>query len=136
VKYTLNGQLIEKPLISRYKGLIVLSYQTPLKKWQFDLTSQLNGPGRIPSTAANGTVHSMPETFDPYVIINGQITKYFKTWDLYVGVENLTNFVQMHAVIAGEDPFGDHFDSSLIWGPLHGRKIYAGVRYRIPRNDE
>lgn len=136
VKYSLNGQLVEKPLISKYKGLFVASYQTPLKKWQFDLTCQLNGPGRIPSTAANGEMHSLPETFDPYVIINGQITKYFRTWDLYAGVENLTNFVQMHAVIAGEDPFGDHFDSSLIWGPLHGRKLYVGVRYRIAREDE
>ncbi len=133
VKYTLNGQLVEKPLVSRYKGLFVASYQTPLKKWQFDFTVQLNGLGRIPSTSSNPEGYRMPETFDAYTIINAQITKYFRTWDLYSGVENLTDFRQMHAVIAGDTPYGEHFDSSLIWGPLHGRKIYVGFRYRIER---
>ncbi len=136
VRYTFHDDLIEKPLISRYKGLFVASYQTPLKKWQFDLTCQFNGPGRIPSTAANGEMHSMADSFDAYTIINSQITKYFRTWDLYLGVENLTDFRQMHGVIAGDQPFGNHFDSSLIWGPLHGRKIYIGFRYRIEREEE
>lgn len=136
VRYTLNGQLVEKPLISRYKGLFVASYQTPLKKWQFDLTGQLNGPGRIPSTQANPEGYRMEETFDAYAIFNAQITKYFRKWDLYVGAENLTDFRQMHAVIAGDQPYGEYFDSSLIWGPLHGRKIYLGVRFRIERDEE
>ncbi|MFH0761224.1 MAG: TonB-dependent receptor [Bacteroidota bacterium] len=136
VKYTLKGQLVEKPLISRYKGLFVASYQTPMKKWQFDITCQLNGPGRIPSTQANPEGYRMEETFDAYAIINAQITKYFKKWDIYVGAENLTDFRQMHAVIAGDQPYGEYFDSSLIWGPLHGRKIYVGFRFRIERDDE
>lgn len=136
VKYTIGNALVEKPLVSRYKGLFVASYQTPLKKWQFDLTWQLNGPGRIPSTLGNLPDNQMPDTFKAYFMVNAQITKYFRTWDLYVGVENLLSFVQTYAIIDGENPFGDQFDSSLIWGPLHGRKIYLGIRYRIERNDE
>jgi outer membrane receptor for ferrienterochelin and colicins len=136
VRYDLNEQLIEKPLLSRYKGLVVLSYQTPLKKWQFDATWQLNGPGRIPSTSNNPVEFRMPDNFDPYSIVNVQVTKYFRTWDLYGGVENLTNFRQMHAVIGGDQPFGEYFDSSMIWGPLHGRKFYIGFRYRIERDDD
>ena len=38
----------EKPLTSRYKSLLTAMYQTPLKKWQFDFTAQLNGGGRMP----------------------------------------------------------------------------------------
>jgi len=136
VRYSLNGTLVEKPLISRYKGLLVVSYQTPLKKWQFDVTCQLNGPGRIPSTRTNPEGYRMEESFDPYTLINAQITKYFRKWDLYLGVENLTDFRQMHAVIAGDAPYGEYFDSSLVWGPLHGRKIYLGFRYRIEREEE
>ena len=34
---------LKKPLVSDYKGLLTASYQTPLKKWQFDLTGQFNG---------------------------------------------------------------------------------------------
>ena len=36
VKTTIGGNLVEKPLTNRYKGLVTTSYQTPLKKWQFD----------------------------------------------------------------------------------------------------
>jgi outer membrane receptor for ferrienterochelin and colicin len=136
VRYTIGEELLIKPLVSKYKGLFVASYQTPLKKWQFDLTLQLNGPGRIPSTIANPEPYRMAETFNPYGIVNAQITKYFRTWEVYVGVENLTNYRQMHSVIAGNDPFGDYFDSSLIWGPLHGRKIYIGLRFRIENPEE
>lgn len=136
VRYDLNQVLIMKPLVSRYKGLVVVSYQTPLKKWQFDVTWQLNGPGRIPSTAGNPEAYRMAEKFDAYQIINLQVTKYFRTWEVYGGVENLTDFRQMHAVIGGDQPYGEYFDSSMIWGPLHGRKIYLGFRYRIVRDEE
>jgi hypothetical protein len=37
-------------------------------------------------------------------------------------------------VIAAEDPFGEYFDASLIWGPVHGRKIYAGFRFTLDRD--
>jgi outer membrane receptor protein involved in Fe transport len=135
VRYTIGNELMIKPLVSKYKGLLVASYQTPLKKWQFDLTFQLNGPGRIPSTKANPESYRMEETFDPYGIVNVQVTKYFRTWELYLGVENLTNYRQIHSVLAANEPFGEYFDSSLIWGPLHGRKIYLGLRLRIENPD-
>ena len=135
VRYDINQVLVEKPLVSRYKGLVVLSYQTPLRKWQFDVTWQLNGPGRIPSTAANPEAYRMEDSFKAYQIINMQITKYFRTWEVYAGVENLTDFRQMHAVIGGDQPFGEYFDSSMIWGPLHGRKLYVGFRYRIAKDE-
>jgi len=134
VKYNLADQsLVEKPLVSRHKGLITASYQTPLRKWQFDLTSQFNGRGRIPSTAANPEAYRIAEEFDPFTIMNAQITKFFRIWEVYLGVENLTNFKQMDAVIAGNDPYGEHFDASLVYGPIYGRKIYAGLRFAIGR---
>lgn len=48
-KTTYNGELKERPLTSRYKGLVTASYKTPLEIWQFDATLQLNGGGRMPS---------------------------------------------------------------------------------------
>lgn len=135
VKFTLKGNLVEKPLISKYKGLVTLSYATPLKKWQFDLTSQFNGPGRIPSTSDNPIEYQMSESFDAYTIIHAQITKYFRTWNVYVGAENLTNFTQDHPVLAADQPFSEYFDGSLIWGPLDGRKIYLGIRFGITREE-
>lgn len=133
VKMTIDDKLVDRPLKSRYKGMLNFSYMTPLKKWQFDFTTQFNGKGRIPSTAMNPQLHQRPEEFDPYQIMNGQVTKYFRTWELYVGVENLANFTQRDPIIAGDDPFGEYFDSSLIWGPVMGRKIYFGLRFSIDR---
>lgn len=36
-KTTYNGELKEKPLTSRYKGLVTASYKTPLEIWQFEI---------------------------------------------------------------------------------------------------
>lgn len=134
VKMTINDELREKPLINRYKGLFTTSYTTPLKKWQFDFTSQFNGGGRIPSTEGSPVAYQRAEKFDPYTIINAQITKYFRKWDIYLGVENLTDFTQSNPIIAADDPSSTYFDATKIWGPIHGRKFYLGFRYSIERD--
>ncbi|WP_289054603.1 TonB-dependent receptor [Carboxylicivirga marina] len=133
VKATYSGELKDRPLISRAKGLVNLSYSTPLKKWQFDFTTQFNGKGRVPSTATNPVEYQRQDAFDPYQIVNSQVTKYFRKWNVYLGVENLGNFKQDNPIIAGDDPFGDYFDSSLIWGPIMGRRVYFGLRFSIDR---
>lgn len=74
------------------------------------------------------------ETMSPsYTLLNTQITKYFKRFEIYIGGENLTNYKQQNPILASDDPFGEYFDSSMIWGPISGRKIYAGIRYHIKK---
>ena len=131
VNTTTNGMLQRKAFQSRYKGLLNLSYSTPLHKWQFDFTAQLNGSGRIPSTGANPVAFQMHDTFKQYQILNAQITKFFKVWNIYVGVENIGNFTQHNPIIDVANPFGEYFDSSLVWGPLMGRMFYFGFRFSI-----
>jgi outer membrane receptor for ferrienterochelin and colicins len=133
VKTTINDELLRKPLVNKYKGLVNLSYATNLNKWQFDFTAQFNGDSRIPSTAANPIEYQREESSPTYTILNFQATKYFRKWEIYAGGENLTNFKQENPIIAANDPFGEYFDSSLIWGPLSGIKLYVGLRYRIKR---
>ncbi len=134
VRLTIQEKLREKPLVNRYKGLLSMTYYTNLKKWQFDFTTLLNGNGRLPSTSQNPVAYQREESYDPFLILNGQITKYFRTWEIYAGVENITDFVQKNPLIAPEEPFGNNFDASMVWGPLIGRKIYAGMRFRIERD--
>lgn len=129
VKQTINGQLSEMPLNSRYKGLLSLSYATRLNKWQFDFTSQFNGGGRMPEPAVENPLWT--KTFDPFTVFNAQITKNFKRWSFYVGSENLSNFTMANPIIAANEPWGNNFDGSMVWGPVHGRKIYFGMRYTI-----
>jgi hypothetical protein len=43
----------------------------------------------------------------------------------------MNNYRQPNAIIAATDPFGDFFDSSMIYGPVFGAMYYAGLRWRI-----
>ena len=145
-KVTLKDQgLVERPMTSRYKGVLNMQYATAMNKWTFDFTAQLNGPMRIPKYAAE--IWSM-ETSPVYPMLYAQITRKFKGIDVYVGAENILGYRQHHAIIGAEPPFGfDHeeshmhtnssmylpkmFDASNVWGPLMGRKIYIGLRYTL-----
>jgi outer membrane receptor for ferrienterochelin and colicins len=131
VMMTIGDQLMREPMVNRYKGLVTLSYATNLRKWQFDFTAQFNGDSRIPNTSYNPEEYQMPTNSPAYTILNAQVTKYFKRWDVYLGGENLTNFKQDNPIIAWDDPFGPYFDASNVWGPISGIKVYAGLRYTL-----
>ncbi|MBP6230636.1 MAG: TonB-dependent receptor [Paludibacteraceae bacterium] len=130
-KLVTAGKLQAKPLMSTQRGLITASYKTSLERWQVDLTSQLNGGGRMPTPDA--VTPLWDETFNPYQVYNAQITRYFKQASIYLGIENITNFTQSNAIINAGNPMSSTFDATMIWGPLHGRKIYVGLRYNLPK---
>lgn len=128
VKTTIGGRLLRAPLQSRSKGLLNLSYYTNLRKWQFDFTTQFNGPGRIPGNGIDAG-----SDFDSFRIMNAQVSKFFRKWSIYAGCENIGDFKQKNPIIAADDPWGSRFDSSKIWGPVHGRKFYVGLRFGLDR---
>lgn len=135
VQQTIGGVLREKPLISRYKGMANFNYTTNLKKWMFDYTIQFNGGGRIPRYPKEGIEYSILSEdyyeFSPYTVMNAQITKYFRYWNIYLGAENLTGFMQENPIAGADDPFGPEFDAANIWGPVKGRRIYMGLRFML-----
>jgi outer membrane receptor protein involved in Fe transport len=131
VKATYHGDLLEVPLTSRFKGLLTLAYATRFDKWKFDITGQLNGAVRLPDTRMNPKEYQKPGNSPVYPVIHAQVSKRFKYFELYIGGENLTDFVQKYPIIAADDPFGNYFDASMIWGPLLGRMFYAGIRLTI-----
>ena len=129
VKSTYGGVLNEKPLTNKYKGLVTASYAPGLGKWQFDVTLQLNGGGRMPTPYATADgFPSWPARYKGYEQLSAQITRFFRFWSIYVGGENITNFKQKNPVIAADDPWGPNFDSTMIWGPVHGTIGYIGIR--------
>jgi outer membrane receptor for ferrienterochelin and colicin len=131
VRVTMHDILMREPLVNKYKGLLSISYATNMKKWQFDFTTQFNGSARIPSTEQYPVQYRM-ESYSPvYTILNAQVTKLYKRWEIYLGGENLTNYRQHNPIIAADDPFGPYFDASNVWGPISGIKIYAGVRFLL-----
>ncbi|OFX59825.1 MAG: hypothetical protein A2066_09835 [Bacteroidetes bacterium GWB2_41_8] len=129
VKQTIGNQLVRKPLSGKYKGLFTVNYSDRLKKWMFDYTVQFNGGGRLPVVA--GSPANSPTEFPAFTNMNAQITKYFRYWNLYAGAENLLDYVQDHPVLGTDRPFGNEFDATRIWGPVMGRKFYAGIRITL-----
>jgi outer membrane receptor protein involved in Fe transport len=124
---------IDKPLTSKYKALLTMGYETEGKnKWQFDITSHLNGGGRMPNayTKADGT-RSWDERYDAFYQLSAQITKNIGKWAIYVGGENLTNYKQENAIISANNPWSNEFDPTMVYGPMHGCKFYAGLRFKL-----
>lgn len=130
VKTTYGGRLMEKALTSRYKTLCSLSYKTPLELWQFDATFVLNGGGRMPAPymLSDGEM-SWGERFPAFPSLNVQVTRWFRHFSIYVGGENLTNFRQKNPVVGSGDPWSREFDPTVIWGPVSGAMVYAGIRF-------
>ena len=151
-------QLRDKPLQNKFKGIITTSYQTPLKTWQFDLTAQFNGEGRmpdgftIPAESNQYRIHNGYIYHKWYPQLLGQVTKFFRTWSIYLGAENMTNFTQENPIVGerlevkgerleakGErreakgfvDPYSANYDASMIWAPIHGWKMYIGFRWAL-----
>ena len=136
-KTTYKGERMEKPLTSKYKGLLTASYQTPLGIWQFDATLQLNGGGRMPTPyELGGGQLSWERRYGSFEQLSLQVTRYFRRWSIYLGGENLTNFKQKNPIIDAANPWGNNFDSTMIWGPVHGAKGYIGIRFNLARNSE
>ena len=132
--------LLDKPFVSRHRGFINLAYnsrKTNHKQWKTDLTAQWIGSQRIPYTGDNIAPYILEERSPDYVLLNAQITRIAsKSTEFYLGVENGLNYSQTNPILSYENPQGSYFDSSMIWGPIFGRMIYAGLRYTINQDKE
>lgn len=129
-----DGSLLLKPkqFLNRDRILFNIGYALPYDKWKFDLTWQWNGARRIPVMPQHIEGYSkVSATVPGYSNINAQLTRTFLKWDVYLGGENLNNFTQTNPIFASDDPFGRHFDAGMAWGPVIGRMVYAGMRYKI-----
>ncbi len=127
-----NGRLT-RPLIPKHRAFINLAYETK-NRWKFDYTVQVLGKQRIPNTSENLPQYQREAYSTSYMLMNAQVTKDIKDkWSVYLGVENINNFTLDNPIVAADDPFGLHnnFDSSLVWGPIFGRMVYAGFRFRM-----
>ncbi|MBO4621934.1 MAG: TonB-dependent receptor [Paludibacteraceae bacterium] len=129
-----------KALSNRFKGVITTSYQTPRKTWQFDVTAQFNGVGRMPdgfvALGDLGGGYKNPTELTWYPQLMAQVTKYWKTCSLYLGAENMTNFRQYQPIVDSFHPWSRDFDASMVVGPITGWKVYLGFRYDLPKAEQ
>ena len=127
---TIGGRERSIPFVNRYRGMVSGSYATRDNDWQFDLTAQFNGRSRLPDMPETMNV---PDKSPGFVLVNTQVTHRRGRFEWYAGVENLTDYIQDEPILNAHEPFGDTFDGSMIWGPLLGRKFYAGLRFTLEK---
>ena len=133
-----NGEkvLVERPLTSRYKGLVNIQYA--VGRWVFDATAQLNGPVRLPELTGDLVSATENPNLSPvYPMFFAQVSYKVSNLTLYLGCENIANYMQGHnghgqaPILGGDAPYNPGFNSSAVWGPLMGRKFYIGLRLNI-----
>lgn len=130
----ISGKL-DKPLVPKHRALFNVGYTSPEGKWYIDATANYYGASRLPDTSQNPEEFRLGSESEEFLIFNSQITRVFKKFEVYVGAENIGNFIQKNAIVDPENPFGSNFDSSMIYGPVNGRTFYAGVRLTLTNNN-
>ena len=109
-------------------------------QWRADMTFQWIGAQRLPLTSENPVVFQREAMAPHFVQLNVQVTRQFTPqFSIYGGVENALNYKQDRPIIAadyGMEPvseagFNQYFDASLVYGPIFGRMLYAGLRWGI-----
>lgn len=124
------------PLVAAHRLFFNGNYQTKKTQhdhfWRFNVTCTWTGAKRIPNTITNPLEYRLPEYSQDFITINAQVSfvKY-NAWEIYLGMENLTNFRQNAPILAPNDPTGPYFDASLTWGPIFGRMAYVGFRVDV-----
>lgn len=130
-----NGTL-QKPLQAQNRFFANIGYETTAKEngaqWKFDYTVHSLGEQRLPNTSENPPQFRLGDTVEGYSLMNAQATKVFsEKFEMYLGGENLTNFRQANPVLGADNPFGENFDTSIVFAPIMGRMFYLGFRYKI-----
>ena len=131
VKTDYTTGLLQKPLIANHRAFINLAWE-PTEKWRGDITANWFSKKRLPSTKGNPVQFQMGEYSPSFVQMHAQVTHVFSNkFELYLGVENLTNYTQKQMFIDAQNPFGPYFDGSLTWGPINKAMPYIGFRYKM-----
>lgn len=136
VKTQYKTGLLSQPLTAQHRGFVNVAKETRKNKlgsfWKFDVTTQWIGKQRLPQTLNNPEDYQRGEYSSDYAVLNAQVTYLMKKkWEFYLGGENLTNFRLSNPIIAASEPFSEHFDASMVWGPVFGRMLYFGARFTI-----
>lgn len=142
LKFSYKYQLVEtdysegrlqKPLIPEHRALFNAGYTSPDGSWYVDFTTNFYGASRLPGTEQNPENLQLAKESDTFFLFNTQVTRTLGNFEVYAGSENLGNFIQDDAIVDAENPFGEFFDASMIYGPLNGRTIYVGVRFNFEK---
>ena len=135
IQTTYGDRTLERPLQAKHRVFANLEYMTHEHNgsyWKFDATWNWLGAQRLPYTGDNSAENQLGQYTNPFSTLNAQVTKVFSdTFEVYVGGENIGNYQQHRVILGADDPFGNEFDSTIVYGPIFGQMYYAGLRFKI-----
>lgn len=131
----MSDEDLQKPFVSKHRAFVNLTQKTR-NKWQGSATLHWSGPQRIAGHFKRDQFEEIMYVSDyseSFFTLNLQISKQFTKYplELYLGAENLFNYQQPDPIVNVQDPFDSKFDAGMVWGPIFGRMIYGGFRYRL-----
>ncbi|MEO0559011.1 MAG: TonB-dependent receptor [Bacteroidota bacterium] len=157
VRYAVGGTLLDvfvegddgvtRPLefAADYLGSATVTWDAPAGL-EFDYTTQLTGPMRMPEYGDEVAAEYEAATGEPlllespvYSIHNVQIKRDFQFGGqlatVLLAVENVLDYTQPSPLVGyydGNPGFGETFDTAYVYGPIVGRRFTAGVRLTLP----
>jgi outer membrane receptor for ferrienterochelin and colicins len=126
----------QRPLQAKHRFFANIEFATHIvekgKQWKFDYTFNWLGKQQLPTTASNPVDDRLPEFSPSFSVMNAQVTRTFSSiFEMYIGGENIGNYRQQNAILGEHNPFGTHFDTSIVYAPIFGQMYYAGLRFKI-----
>lgn len=143
-----QGVMQTTPILFASDWTGTFSFVYTLRKWKVDFaySANITGPMQLPEVFdLDDTGQPLPEPrptrSKPFYLDNLQITKNIAKINLkvYVGMENIMSYRQPFSPMSGTNHpnhplgFSPKFDTSYAYAPIHGREIYAGVRWFVGR---
>lgn len=111
-----------------FKGEATVSGEIASARLTMDWTARLVGPMALPSFP------DRPDRSPWFSDHNVQITRAIGANSfLLAGVRNLFNYRQQSPLVGPEDPFGPDFDTSYVYGPIQGRRVWFAMQWNVPR---
>lgn len=126
----------QRPLQAKHRFFGNLEFETHIlekgQQWKFDYTFNWLGKQQLPTTSSNPIQDRLPDFSPSFSVMNAQITRTFSsTFEVYIGGENIGNYKQNKAILGADNPFGNTFDTSIVYAPIFGQMYYAGLRFKI-----
>lgn len=115
-------------------GVFAVSYSWKKYGLSLDYTGKVTGPMHLPTYPEP---FSRDERSEWFSLQNIQVTKKFgDRFECYFGARNILDYTQDSPLIDPANPFGDNFDTAYAWGPLQGRRYFAGLRWKFDKEDQ
>lgn len=125
----LDGNKEEELFVPTFSGVFSVSYALNKYDATIDWTGKVTGPMNLPTYPAP---FSRDEVSPCFALQHLQLNKRFSSqFSAYLGVKNLFDYTQDSPLIDWANPFGDNFDTAYAYGPLQGRRLVFGIRYKL-----